>query len=53
MTGTMLICWICGKALALEERKSDDRGRPMHANCYMAIVFGETRTPFVPKQKAA
>jgi hypothetical protein len=48
-----MICWICGKALALQERKSDDRGRPMHENCYMAIVLGETRTAFTPTQKAS
>jgi len=47
----MLICWICGKALALQERKSDDRGRHVHANCYMAIVLGETCTPFVPQRR--
>ena len=48
MTDTTLICWICGKTITLPERKSDDRGPSVHKNCYMAVVLGETRSPFVP-----
>jgi len=49
----MLLCWICGKSIAFEDRKSDARGRPVHENCYMATALGEVRTPFVPKAKAS
>jgi hypothetical protein len=49
----ILICWICGKALALEERHSEEVGRAVHANCYMAVVLSERRTSFIPKKKAS
>jgi hypothetical protein len=32
------VCWICGKAVALEDCKVDEHGLPVHDNCYVAKV---------------
>ena len=37
-------CSICGKPVPLRECKMDDYGRPVHENCYIAVVLHETRT---------
>lgn len=44
-------CWICGKPLPPEECKTDDRGRPIHENCYITITIPTVYTVFVPAQK--
>jgi transcription elongation factor Elf1 len=38
----MVSCCICGKSVPLQERKTDDQGRPVHENCDAAVVLGET-----------
>jgi ribosome-binding protein aMBF1 (putative translation factor) len=32
------MCWICGRTVALEDCKVDERGLPVHDNCYVAKV---------------
>jgi hypothetical protein len=32
------ICWICGKAVRLEECKVDASGLPVHEHCYLLKV---------------
>jgi hypothetical protein len=29
-------CWICGKAVDLNNCKTDERGLPVHESCYVA-----------------
>jgi len=29
-------CWICGKAVKLEDCKVDEHGLPVHEDCYVA-----------------
>jgi hypothetical protein len=36
--GFTVTCWICGKSVRLEDCKADDRGRPVHEDCYVAIT---------------
>jgi len=31
-------CWICQKAIALEECIIDENGRPVHEDCYICAV---------------
>jgi hypothetical protein len=35
---TNVTCWICGYPVPLQECKPDDRGRPVHENCYAAAI---------------
>ena len=32
------VCWICGRAIALETCKIDEVGYPIHEECYVARV---------------
>ncbi len=31
-------CWMCGTAISLEECKLDEKGLPVHEDCYVARV---------------
>ena len=31
-----VLCWLCGKTVELENCKTDERGRPVHEECYVA-----------------
>lgn len=31
-------CWLCGKAVSLETCKSDEHGRAVHEECYVADI---------------
>jgi hypothetical protein len=46
-----VICWICGKPVLLHDCKSDDHGRPVHENCYVATVLTEKRATFAPERQ--
>ena len=37
----ILYCWICNKPVRLHDCKADDRGRPVHEECYVAVTMGE------------
>ncbi len=37
------LCWICGKAVRLEDCKVDEHGLAVHENCYVAKVLLEKR----------
>jgi hypothetical protein len=44
------LCWICGKAVTLEECKVDEYGMPVHDECYLVLIlWGEEEAA----QKAA
>jgi hypothetical protein len=30
-----VMCWVCGKSVALEVAKTDDDGRAIHEECYL------------------
>jgi hypothetical protein len=34
-------CWICNKPVRLQDCKTDDRGRPVHEECYVILTMGE------------
>lgn len=38
------LCWMCGTAVALEDCKVDERGLPVHDNCYVAKVARRKNT---------
>lgn len=42
-----IACWLCGKAVKLEECKIDEHGLSVHEKCYLARVGLEqaARTP--------
>ena len=35
----VVYCWICNKPVRLKDCKTDDRGRPVHEDCYVAIAM--------------
>jgi ribosome-binding protein aMBF1 (putative translation factor) len=38
------LCWICGTSIALEGCKVDERGLPVHEDCYVAKVARRKNT---------
>jgi hypothetical protein len=36
-----VICSICGKPIPLSDCKTDDRQRPVHENCYVAVTLAQ------------
>jgi hypothetical protein len=46
---TNVTCWICGYPVPLQECKADDRGRPVHENCYAVGIKETPRKKGVPK----
>ncbi len=34
----LVMCWLCGKPLPLENCKTDERGRAVHEECYTAKI---------------
>ncbi len=41
-------CWICGRAIPLEQSKIDEHGRAVHEDCYLARVKLE-QSPNIPQ----
>jgi hypothetical protein len=35
---TAFNCWICGKPVSLETCKTDERGKPVHEDCYVTVI---------------
>lgn len=31
-------CWICNQSVVLEDCKIDERGHPVHEDCYVALL---------------
>ena len=40
----MTECWICGRLMILEDCKSDDRGKPVHEDCYVLLLRASEQT---------
>jgi hypothetical protein len=45
------ICWICGKAVPLEECKVDEHGLAVHEKCYVAKLALEAPLPRSPGRR--
>lgn len=45
MTTKPLACWICGKEINLNNCKTDERGLPVHGECYVAQVAANASEP--------
>jgi hypothetical protein len=37
-------CWICGRELSLEDCKTDEHGRAIHEECYVARMKLESES---------
>ena len=45
-------CWICGKAVKLEDCKVDEHGLGVHEDCYVArIALEQRRLPYTPRSR--
>jgi hypothetical protein len=44
------MCWICGKAVDLNNCKTDERGRRVHESCYVARTV-KSEPPQAPKSR--
>ncbi len=38
-------CWLCGKIISLEQCKVDEKGLPVHEDCYVAKVKMNANDP--------
>jgi hypothetical protein len=38
-------CWMCGKAVDLKTCNTDERGFPVHEQCYVLRVFLKSKEP--------
>jgi hypothetical protein len=43
-------CWICGRAVPLENGKTDEHGNIVHEDCYTARLKLNAATPRVENQ---
>jgi hypothetical protein len=41
-------CWICGRPAELESCKIDERGQPVHEDCYVARLAPSSRAQKFP-----
>jgi hypothetical protein len=47
------ICWICGKAVTLEDCKVDEYGMAVHEDCYVAkLALNGGRPPISARSRA-
>jgi len=47
------ICSICGKAVSLENSKTDDAGHAVHEHCYVLRVESQSQSrPSVPPRSS-
>jgi hypothetical protein len=38
------VCWICGRAVAIENSKTDEQGFAVHEGCYLARLVLDTES---------
>jgi hypothetical protein len=48
----LLTCWICGEAVNLNDCKTDERGLPVHGNCYAARMVAKENQQSVATPRA-